>query len=179
MHPLPHMPPLCMPPLHIPLPCTPPFHTCPLICMLHPPHMPLSTYAPPPIHAPLPCVPSTGHLAKYTSCHACPPKHTDTCKNITFPQLLLWMVIKGRMIYLWPLCHGNSNDFQAGHFGTQQRMSVQLILTVILGKVTSFRHFTSQADITYDDIWGRNSVQYLIVFGVSMVMALVSETHIC
>ena len=69
MPPLPHMspchayPPPCMPPAMYG-----PFHTCPLPCM------------PPAMNAPY----------MHAPCHTCPPvdRMTDTCENITFPQLL-------------------------------------------------------------------------------------------
>ena len=77
-HPLPHMPPTT----HAP------YHTCP------PPHMP-------PCHACTLC-----HTTPFTMhgplCHAGPPfathappmdRMTDTCENITFPQLLLQTVM--------------------------------------------------------------------------------------
>ena len=57
----------CPPTMHAPC------HACPLPYML-----------PPTVHAPLPCMPPP----------CTPPcRQTDTCENITFPQLLLWMVI--------------------------------------------------------------------------------------
>ena len=59
-------PPHTPPATYAPLPCIPPCHTCP-----PPPHMP-----------PLPCSPPWTEFL------------THACENITFPQLLLWTVIK-------------------------------------------------------------------------------------
>ena len=74
-----------------------PCHTCP------PPSMPTAMcastmYAPcdahPPCHT---CLPTT-----HTPCYAHSPVNriTDRCKNITFPQLLLWTVITVLIIVL-------------------------------------------------------------------------------
>ena len=96
---------LCMPPATMhgprnhacpPQLCTPPYHACPpQPCMPPLSCMPPCNHACPPYHAcphnhtcPLP--PPTTH-APPPATHACPPVNriTDTCKNITFPQLRL------------------------------------------------------------------------------------------
>ena len=72
-----HMPPMHAPCHTHPSPCMPPAMHAPLPCI------PLCHVCTPSMHAPLPCNPS--------SLPRTPPPcgQTDTCKNITFQQLLL------------------------------------------------------------------------------------------
>ena len=98
-HPLPHMPPQpCTAPCHTYPQCQacPPSHMPSLPCMPPPPRMPSlphmpppATHAPPAMHTPPP------HMSLLPSMP--PPPWTEflthACENITFPQLLLRMVI--------------------------------------------------------------------------------------
>ena len=82
------------PATHAPLPHMSPCHTCPLPSHTHTlPHMPpLAIHALLATHALLPCMP---HLPHMPLCHAHPPpvdRMIDACKNITFPQILLWIL---------------------------------------------------------------------------------------
>ena len=97
-------PPLqCMPPSspRVPLPpCTPLRYACPPFAT----HPPLYHTCPS-----LPCMPSPlCHACHPPLCHARPALWTewltDRCKNITFPQLSLWAVIKSFVVDLNSFC---------------------------------------------------------------------------